>query len=380
MNERELHFLELFGEIEEDMIFQAGLSREKESSLSRHAAADGRNGLSAKSVRAAACIFFVAALISVGVFQPQVRASIRDFATWFGRLWGWEKDFSPYAEIVDTAQTKEGITVTLKEVILAEDQLYIIVQASDREHRKIKVFPTFYMRVNGEACTADGTSTREAGEGIFGIAYSFEQNTILDEKVNIEMRILAFAATEETLDENLENAVEFEFDFSASREELEKSTLRRELNQRIDLGEGASMTLKSIEINEVFSKIYVDTENLPEFYKEVFLKGEDSLGNEVYYRGDNSSQEEGKSMEVLCTLQNGASVPSTDSKWLRLQAGVFELTEERKERLRMGNRYDTEGNAVPLEEIGYEYAVDEKDHILEEDITLLGEEVIIELN
>lgn len=140
MNEREkeLKFLEIFGGIDDMMILEAAASPQKEifagekkQQIVLSVGGDDnqdtgneethllRNGMRLWKSAAgrAACAAVVVLLGLSCIFRNEVRAAIQEFSTLIGKALGLTEDLTPYAEMLNMKQTKDGISVTLKEAI-----------------------------------------------------------------------------------------------------------------------------------------------------------------------------------------------------------------------------------------------------------------------
>ena len=70
-----------------------------------------------------------AMLCIAAMSNSRVQAAVKEFTTKIGEVLGFTKDLSSYTEIIDQTQTKNGISLTLKEVILDDRVLMVSVHA-----------------------------------------------------------------------------------------------------------------------------------------------------------------------------------------------------------------------------------------------------------
>lgn len=114
MSQERYRFLELMGNIDDEQVFhscQPWQEEGKKKILSRHG-------------RMAACAVLVLALGMMGIFHQQVEAAIRNFTVHIAEMLGVSGELDPYTQVIGVSQKKDGVMLTLEEVILAENQLY----------------------------------------------------------------------------------------------------------------------------------------------------------------------------------------------------------------------------------------------------------------
>ena len=85
---------------------------------------------------AAACA--IVTLISVIFSNPTVQAAIKNLTLSIGETLGLSKGIENYTEILNTSQTDNGITVTLKEVVLDDGVLLAKVHAEKADSKEQK--------------------------------------------------------------------------------------------------------------------------------------------------------------------------------------------------------------------------------------------------
>ena len=67
--------------------------------------------------------------------NSHVQAAVKEFTTKIGELMGFSKDLSAYTEVINQVQTKNGISLTINEVILDNYSLIVSVKP-DYEEKK----------------------------------------------------------------------------------------------------------------------------------------------------------------------------------------------------------------------------------------------------
>lgn len=78
----------------------------------------------------AACMLLIAAAGLGGVFHKQVAEAISSFTTRLAEWMGNDNDLRQYTEVVDETQTKDGVSMTLKEVLIDASNIRAAVEVS----------------------------------------------------------------------------------------------------------------------------------------------------------------------------------------------------------------------------------------------------------
>lgn len=305
MGENRCRFLEAFGEIEEIYIEQALQPWEKQKDKTRtyHAG------------RKAACFFLIAALGLAGIFHSGVRAAISRFSTIIAEMLGLESDLTPYSEIINMSQTRDGITLALKEVLLCENGLLAAVEAESSEGTETVYVGTGTgdVTINGEKpeCSSmrirsdfpqDGTRTR------YVLEYYSDVMAYVDGTVEINLDVLAYKG------ENDNEGVPFTFSFTASGEELLNETLHMYTDTEIEVEENAVLCFHTVTVNKVASVVTAECRGpaLAMDQAAYYLKAVDSLGNEVLYYMMSGT-------DGWYQFKNEDAPPSMDSEWIDFQ-------------------------------------------------------------
>ena len=135
---KEFDFAKAFGNIDERMIEEAGKEWQGNRKQTFH--------LYRRRMAGAAA---AAALLLLMAGSPRVQAAVKEIATKIGQMWQAQEDLSPYAEIINKEQEKEGFIVTLHEVILADHKIYASVTIRTEEPEGL-FMPGETVRLNGE--------------------------------------------------------------------------------------------------------------------------------------------------------------------------------------------------------------------------------------
>lgn len=84
-------------------------------------------------VKIAACFaIIVSLLLSSVAFNPEARVMTENIRIKIDRILGSREDLTSYAQILNTTKTVADVDVTLENVILDEDTLYVLVDVNDR--------------------------------------------------------------------------------------------------------------------------------------------------------------------------------------------------------------------------------------------------------
>lgn len=310
---REFIFSEEFGEIDERLVECAGREWEER-----------RYSVFRLYGRKIACVAMAAALGFAIAGNSRVQAAIKEVATMISRMWGISEDLSPYTDVINQSRKKDGFTVTLKEVILSDKQLYTAVTVnSDSGEGYLE--NAGYVTINGkdyaisETYDQSGDNGNELGafrpEHVYTMIF---EDTIPEEISEMELHYRAYRSDADLL--NQEKGIRFDFAFSATRGELEKSKISIPLDIVIPLGNGSDMELSQMTLTALDSRIEARITGEGKHASEYYLEGTDSLGNLVWYYGFVPDEE---AFAFECSLQSEA-LPSLDSEWIELRLFTYQ--------------------------------------------------------
>ena len=254
---------------------------------------------------AAACV--IVTLGSVIFSNPHVQAAIKNLTLSIGETLGFSKEIESYTEVLNTSRTDNGITVTLKEVVLDDGILLAKVHAekADSEKQKeedsdeISYANTEFMidyrnsTINGEKIDEYGSGSylpysvndlMEAGidENVYdGVLESRFQNSVdLGESPEVHLVIVAYSGGELLEGDPIATV---QFDFSIPHAELMKQTVHKKLeNVSIETEEG-TVKLLDFSMNKLQSRILAEIPDELYGKYELELRGVDSKGNLVRY-------------------------------------------------------------------------------------------------
>lgn len=324
MNEKDYKVLELLGEMDGSYVEKAAEPWRKKK----------RYGFSGSGTVRAACAALVVTCGLLCAFQPKVHAAVQSLLSRIGQIAQREEDFAPYARPLELTQTKDGVTLTLQEVILTENQLYAALSMdTDLEQAEIGFFEVGFEGVEEDVHRSYSMdflpgSSKENG---YVLRYTCEDGMIPEGDAGILLKVSVYRNYENPEDIMPGEETTFEFSFSASSEELKKKTLEIPLEQEIEIKPGVVLKLTDFSLNSIFSKISTECGrndgSLPLMYKQYYLEGTDSLGNEVYYTYQPESGPGGRFVTEECMA---GKIPSTESEWVELQLYVLDFSENRE--------------------------------------------------
>ena len=282
MKKDEFTFLELCGNIEETYIDSA-LQPWKEHGGQRRIYHLGQK---------AACLALIAMLGFCLAFHGQVYAAIKRFTTMIGEGLWMKKDLSPYTEIVGQTQTKNGVALTLNEVILDDYKLLMAFHVDPMEHEndlsicldsgrtRINGIP-FEPYGSGNGSIGDMETLAGAPRDILLSEDCFDLNLPEGEtKLHV---VVDVGELRSQVEGDIDTLAEFVYDFTVTPDELSAQTVKKDLDLTIFAEDDRKFTLKELIMNDLYCRIImtgsVCDDNWSDY--ELKMKGEDSFGNPV---------------------------------------------------------------------------------------------------
>ena len=279
-------FLELFGDIEENYVDSA-LQPWKQRGEERKIYHLGRK---------VACLALVAMLGFCLAFHDQVYAAIKRFTTMISEGFWIKKDLSAYTEIIGQTQTKNGVALSLNEVILDDYKLLMAFHVDPMEHENdLSIrFDSDRTRINGKRCWVSSGSGGPVGDWGFSLeGGSKAQDFVLEEgydgldlpegETKLHLVIMVDEEKPQSQGET-DTLAEFVYDFTITPEELRAQTVEKDLDLVISAEDGRQLILKDLTMNDLYCRIIASgslCEDEWESDYELKLKGEDSFGNPV---------------------------------------------------------------------------------------------------
>lgn len=206
-------------------------------------------------------------------------------------LLGVQEDLSPYSTMVGKSVSKNGITVTLNEVILDGHSLIISYKTKVKDNATLKNLNIKHITelpididvtIGGHNIVDSLGSSSTPIDKLTSISESeiqLDDSSVLSEKSNFTINFY-------TLDKS--NTHIGKLKFAASGKELNAKTKNIALNQSFTLPDKTKITLNNYRSNIVDQKItFTISQNNVGLPGDILLKGKDNLGNPVeFFLGD----------------------------------------------------------------------------------------------
>lgn len=207
-------------------------------------------------------------------------------------LLGVEEDLSPYSTVVGKSVSKNGITVTLNEVILDGHSLIISYKTKIKDNatlknlniKRITELPIDTdVTIGGQNIVNSIGSSSTPIDKLTSISESeiqLNDSSVLSDKSNFTINFY-------TLDKS--NTTIGKLKFAASGKELNAKTKNVALNQSFTLPDKTKITLKNYRSNIIDQKIiFTISPDNAGLSGDILLKGKDNLGNPVEFFLDES--------------------------------------------------------------------------------------------
>lgn len=321
MREERYGLLDAMQYVDEGMIYEAGQPWIGEK----------KKGLVSWGTRAA-CVLLVAVMGITGIFHEQVAAAISKFTSYLSEWLGNERNLLPYTEVLDQSQTDNGVSMTLKEVILDGNRMLVSVETDFEEEEKRAVdFECLWayigaVWINGEymdSLDIIGSQTENPNQYIMG--YSFEEGAVPDDMSEVKLLTYLANTNEDGMNEPV---AEFTFSFAVTKEQLQAETAVIPIDVDMKTEEGITLHLEDLVYTDISSRIRVSCSDDPRiWYGEgegrwydipYSLEIEDDQNNRMaYYPVGNYYEEEAPS-EILYESDWGTP-PAADAGYLKIR-------------------------------------------------------------
>ena len=243
-----------------------------------------------KYVAAAAAFVLILGGSSAQVRQ-NVYAQSQQIMESLSTLLGIKEDLSPYSTVVGKSISKDGITVTLNEVLLDGNSLLIsykthVKDAATLKHLKAKTIEELFVdadiSINGKSIVESAGSSTNKIDKLTSVSESelqLDDSSVLSGKSNFTISFSALGKSDISVGT---------LKFAASGEELNAKTTNVALNHSFTLPDKTKITLKNYRSNVVNQKItFTISNNDSGLPGDLVLKGKDNLGNHIeFYLGD----------------------------------------------------------------------------------------------
>ena len=290
-------------------------------------------------VKYAAAAAAAVVLICAGSI-PSVRitayAAVKSVTYDLSQLLGISGDLSPYTTVVGESVSKDGVSVTLNEVIMDENMMYITdtvttSEKMDTVEKQMGYTADAMVFINGKMASSGASG---------GIEQADDYNLVSTMEID-----LPDVDTSGTVDMEIRYSVAGKeigtIAFTASGAELLADTVTIPLNEVVTLPDGSTLSLEKYTTSEVGQKIFFTLSPEKVVY-DVILKGEDNLGNPVEFITRSIHDGQGR-MEVS-TIDNGYVNDQAESLTLTPYAVKFPETSGK-----MSNDYQPVGEAFTIQ-------------------------------
>ena len=253
-----------------------------------------------------------------------------------GQLLGISGDLSPYTTVVGESVSKDGVSVTLNEVIMDENMMYITdtvttSEKMDTVEKQMGYTADAMVFINGKMASSGASG---------GIEQADDYNLVSTMEID-----LPNVDTSGTVDMEIRYSVAGKeigtIAFTASGAELLADTVTIPLNEVVTLPDDSTLSLEKYTTSEVGQKIFFTLSPEKVVY-DVILKGEDNLGNPVEFITRSIHDGQGR-MEVS-TIDNGYVNDQAESLTLTPYAVKFPETSGK-----MSNDYQPVGEAFTIQ-------------------------------
>lgn len=282
------------GKYETEDVSQVEMKRWKKNAAKNIVGKGKKRWKPIAGICAAAVILAVG--LGSGPLHYIVQAAVKSISYDIASILGIKKDLEPYRTVVGKSVTADGVTITLNEVIVNEDE--IIISSTKEYDEKITdesrrmISPNIYINGKRVSDSASGGESQEGDNTLVSILECDIKGVDLSQTLDFEIQFMDLDSTRDTWD----------FEFSASGEELARSTNTVELNQTFTLEDGTEVYLDKFTDNPLGQKIYFSTSSGACDY-DLVLKGVDNCGNPVEFTL--SRWNDGVGRMNISTINNG---------------------------------------------------------------------------
>lgn len=238
-------------------------------------------------------------LIMVGCtlrYQEDVKAALQRVTSWIGQALGIKNgDTDSYTNVVGKSISRDGITITLNEIVMDSKNLWIAYsdsEDSDADMKDAVEDKLLYTEVciNGQEIQQGlGQRTVNAfSENPITVEdFTIGEEVNTEGTVNIEFKVWPIAMDDADTWENVQkiqaDTEPYTFKLATSKEELEKNTVDLNLNQNIKMDSNV-LNLTEFRWNPFESTIYGMYHGTVYIDSDYYLIGTDDQGNKICYQ------------------------------------------------------------------------------------------------
>ena len=336
--------LELIGDLDDKYIYEASKPWKKQHRFSRiHRS---------WKIAAAGIILFIMAGCTLR-YQEDVKAALQSITFWIGQALGMEDgDIDSYTNVVGKSISRDGITITLNEIVMDSKNLWIAYSDSEdlnnKNHTGKEQTKKDLISQDTDSDTQDAiedkilfTEVRINGQEIHqGLGQRTVNNNALSENpitvedftigeeintegtVNIEFKVWLIAMSDAETWENIQkiqaNTQPYTFKLTTSKEELEKNTVDINLDQNIKFDSNI-LNLTEFRWNPFESTIYGMYHGTVYIDSDYYLIGTDDQGNKICYQETGRNGEETAFQQTRDPEFTGYKEISPEAKLITLQ-------------------------------------------------------------
>ncbi len=286
-------------------------------------------------------------LLVIAPFKEESYAQMRVLTCNVQEWLGIENDLSLYETLVNQTIVKDGITITVNDVILDGETMMVSYTTTSSEkidtaekERDLLIDVTVY--VNGKEVFGGKTGDAERVDDYNIISADKIILDDVDVTKNNYYQLVFYAGSIDLNEEVRISSTKIgEVDFVANDEKLCGNTIEIPLNEEYEFPNGEKVRFTKYTYNSVGPKIYCDSETFG-FNYAIDLKGQDNLGNEIAFYLTHYGEDGG--WLVLHPYEGNYIREEATSLTLRLYA--LEYPEESGD---MGNDYQVVGEPFTIE-------------------------------
>lgn len=252
------------------------------------------------------------------LFPQQVYAAVKLASYHISSFLGIEKNIDDYVTIINQSQTDEGITVSLHEVILDDNDLIVSMSLNyDGEEKNsielLSADPIVFL--NGQMPFGYSGGIEQNSDGNFESVGTYHFKDIAaEENFNIEIILKDITILKENTATSVKG--DWNYHFTASGSTLAANTTSYPLNKSYILPDGREFVFEKLSINPVTQKVSCTFEKGSSgLGYDILLKGEDNFGNPIEFCLNTSNSN-------TAVLQ----IVAIDNGYLNLEAEFITLT------------------------------------------------------
>ena len=348
--------LELIGDLDDKYIYEASKPWKKQHRFSR---------MQRKWKIAAAGIIL---LITAGCtlkYQEDVKAALQRVTSWIGQALGIENgDTDSYTNVVGKSISRDGITITLNEIVMDSKNLWIAYsdsEDSDADMKDAVEDKLLYTEVciNGQEIQQGlGQRTVNAfSENPITVEdFTIGEEVNTEGTVNIEFKVWLIAMSDAETWENIQkiqaNTQPYTFKLTTSKEELEKNTVDINLDQNIKFDSNI-LNLTEFRWNPFESTIYGTYDGTVYIDSDYYLIGTDDQGNKICYQETGRNGEETAFQQTIDPEFTGYKEISPEAKSITLQ--LYEVKNDTAHQVFEEKTDKDSSDDVYVESAGYVY-------------------------